>query len=195
MSGNVQTATIPYHSVCWRCRSEISSDFCVRCPICGWYYCRNCGACRMSGGCVGSYCKTPEEFTAARAEFIRAHRYDGASPKEWLASYVAEKEREQAETLRRKAEEEAAARKAKQLEDENRAKRIANLRDASSIGASVYSAKYGICTITGFRLSSNGKFEYVSISTPEGIKEFPFPDCFESGFLSIEQKNSREGLD
>ena len=96
MSGNVQTVNIPYHSVCWQCRSEISSDFCVRCPICGWYYCRNCGACRMGGGCVGSYCKTPEEFTAARAEFIRAHRYDGASPKEWLASYVAEKEREQA---------------------------------------------------------------------------------------------------
>lgn len=205
MSDNVQIIKWSYSSVCWQCKSDISSNFCKRCPICGWYFCRNCGACSQSGGCIGSLCKTPEEYAAARAEFIRAQRYDGISPKEWLASFVAKKERERAEALRReaekeaeaarrKAEEEAAARKAKQLEDENRAKRIANLRDASSIGASVYSAKYGICTITSFRLSSNGKFEYVSISTPEGIKEFPFPDCFESGFLSIEQKNSREGL-
>lgn len=127
--------------------------------------------------------KPPKSLLLHAQRFYARIDTMAASPKEWLASYVAEKERERRD-IAPKSREEAAARKAKQLEDENRAKRIANLRDVSSIGASVYSAKYGICTITGFRLSSNGKFEYVSISTPEGIKEFPFPDCFESGFLS-----------
>ena len=206
MSDNVQIVKWSYSSVCWQCKSDISSNFCKRCPICGWYFCRNCGACSRSGGCIGSLCKTPEEYAAARAEFIRAQRYDGISPKEWLASFVAKTERERAEALRReaekeaeaarkKAEEEATAHKAKQLEDEYRAKRIAILRESSPIGTSVYSVKYGACAVVEFRSSSDGKYEYIGISTSEGIKEFILPDCFDRGFLSIEQKNSREGLD
>lgn len=194
MSDNVQIIKWSYSSVCWQCKSDISSNFCKRCPICGWYFCRNCGACSQSGGCIGSLCKTLEEYAAARAEFIRAQRYDGISPKEWLASFAAKKERERAEALRREAEKEAAAHKAKQLEDEYRAKRIANLRESSPIGASVYSVKYGACAVVEFRSSPDGKYEYIGVSTSEGIKEFVLPDCFDRGFLSIEQKNSREGL-
>ncbi len=34
-----------YKSVCWRCRDEITSELCKRCPVCGWFYCNKCGAC------------------------------------------------------------------------------------------------------------------------------------------------------
>ena len=34
-----------YNSVCWRCKTKISSYTDVRCPRCGWYFCPHCGAC------------------------------------------------------------------------------------------------------------------------------------------------------
>ena len=34
-----------YSSVCWNCKSRIISSINIRCPVCGWYICDNCGSC------------------------------------------------------------------------------------------------------------------------------------------------------
>ena len=38
-----------YRNVCWRCHSNINSNYNRRCNKCGWYICNNCGACES--GC------------------------------------------------------------------------------------------------------------------------------------------------
>jgi len=37
-----------YTNVCWRCHSSINSNVNSRCSRCGWYICKNCGACEST---------------------------------------------------------------------------------------------------------------------------------------------------
>ena len=45
---NSNTTVNAYENHCWNCGKDISSSFCQRCSICGWYICRSCRAC----GCL-----------------------------------------------------------------------------------------------------------------------------------------------
>lgn len=38
-----------YLNHCWRCQTEVSSLFCEKCSLCGWYICNGCGSCRQDG--------------------------------------------------------------------------------------------------------------------------------------------------
>lgn len=51
--------TYAYENVCWDCGSRISSTFCIRCDVCGWYICVNCGACEY-GGCPGRQARSSQ---------------------------------------------------------------------------------------------------------------------------------------
>ena len=202
-----------YHSVCWQCRCDISSAYCTRCPICGWFVCDWCGACSNGNQCISSICTSREERKIARDDFQREHGINGISREKWIKAYSAKLEEQRAEQARKlaeaerkkaeeeaearrkkeeerrkKAEEEAAARIARQLEEERRMKRAALLRKTITVGMPVYSETYGPCAVADFYKSSNGKIEYLSITTPEGIKKFVFPNCFDGGYLRIPQE-------
>lgn len=42
---NNRNRQFPYDNHCWNCGTSISNETNIRCPNCGWYICKNCGAC------------------------------------------------------------------------------------------------------------------------------------------------------
>ena len=48
---DVKTVEYEYftNQVCWKCRAKVTSLNAVRCKVCGWLICPECGECRKTG--------------------------------------------------------------------------------------------------------------------------------------------------
>ena len=64
-----------YENHCWDCGSRISSDFCERCNVCGWYICTYCGACAY-GGCSGRDTTKSELYEMIKERAYGSHTND-----------------------------------------------------------------------------------------------------------------------